>query len=83
MECSIMSTIATVISTAPGDEHSGWVAQTLRRIQSEYQEMPGLCLTPAQAARLLGLQLHECAALLSGLVDVGFLRSTPQGYVRF
>jgi hypothetical protein len=60
----------------------GWVAQTLRRIQAEYAEMPGLCLTSVQAARLLGLQHHECSALLSGLVDVGFLRRTSSGYVR-
>ncbi len=75
----------TPLSASPAvspEDHGGWVAQTLHRIQSEYREMPGLCLTPMQAARLLGLQPHECSALLSGLVDGGFLRRTSAGYVR-
>jgi hypothetical protein len=72
----------TIAMTSDSSDHGGWVEQMLRRIQAEYHEMPGLCLTSAQAARLLGLEHHECTALLSGLVDVGFLRHTSAGYVR-
>jgi DNA-binding IclR family transcriptional regulator len=75
-------TLTPASSAGSVEDQSGWVAQTLRRIQSEYQEMPGMCLTATQAARLLGLQAHECNALLNGLVDVGFLRRTSAGYVR-
>lgn len=73
---------STMLFTSGPPDQSGWVGQMVRRIQSEYTEMPGLCLTSAQAARLLGLQHHECMALLNGLVDVGFLRCTSSGYVR-
>ena len=63
-------------------ETGGEAIQTMRRIQAEYAEMPGLCLTPEQAARLLGLDHRDCSFLLGGLVVSGFLRLTPVGYVR-
>lgn len=63
-------------------ETGGEAIHTMRRIQAEYEEMPGLCLTPQQAARLLGLDPRDCAFLLGGLVVSGFLRLTPSGYVR-
>ena len=47
-----------------------------RRIRAEYSEMPGLCLTAAQAARLWGLDQQECATLLNQLVEGRFLRRT-------
>ena len=51
----------------------------VRRIQSEYLEMPGLCLTPPQARRLWGLTQDECTALLDYLVECRFLRRTRLG----
>ena len=77
-----MSVNTTQQITRSAHDGGAWVAQTVRRVQAEYDEMPGLCLTSAQAARLLGLEHHECVGLLGGLVDVGFLRCTPAGYVR-
>jgi hypothetical protein len=47
--------------------------QMLRRIQSEFREMPGLRLTCRQAQRLWGLDQLVCEALLAALVDVRFL----------
>ena len=45
--------------------------------------MPGLCLTSAQAQRLLGLEADVCADALQFLIDTGFLRRTEAGqYVR-
>jgi hypothetical protein len=44
--------------------------------------MPGLCVTPAQAQRLWGLELHECVGVLGALVTANYLRLTPRGYVR-
>ncbi len=49
------------------------------RILSEYREMPGLCLTASQAARLWGLDLDRCLRLLQRLVAAGRLRCLPQG----
>lgn len=43
------------------------------RARAEFQEMPGMCLTPAQAARLWHLSPDEAQALLLELVRAGFL----------
>jgi hypothetical protein len=51
----------------------------VRRIQGEFLEMPGLCLTPPQACRLWGLDRETCGTLLSRLVDVKFLMRTRDG----
>ena len=51
----------------------------LRRIRSEYSEMPGLCLTAVQAKRLWGLSHQECEMLLNQLVEGRFLRRTQHG----
>lgn len=41
--------------------------------------MPGLRLTEAQAARLLGLELRVCCDVLTILVSEGFLGRTQDG----
>jgi hypothetical protein len=51
-------------------------------IRSEYDEMPGLCLTRAQVQRLWLLEPGACDNVLRALVDAGYLRLTPSGYVR-
>jgi hypothetical protein len=60
----------------------GWITQLLMRIRSEYEEMPGLCLTRPQARRLWGLDEAACDAILSALVDAGYLRMSQRGYMR-
>ena len=57
----------------------GTIEETLRRVQGEFREMPGLRLTPAQASRLWGLDAVSSQALLDALVDVRFLRRSPDG----
>jgi hypothetical protein len=47
--------------------------QTLRRICSEFTEMPGLRLTLRQAQRLWGLDEPTCSSALAFLVNAGFL----------
>ena len=51
----------------------------LQRIQGEFLEMPGLRLTPEQAARLLGLEQQTCAELLKSLVVEKFLACGADG----
>jgi hypothetical protein len=59
------------------------IDETAQRIQGEYLEMPGLCLTLQQARRLWNLDEMTCAAILDALVDLQFLRRTSKGsYVR-
>jgi len=50
-----------------------------RRIQGEFLEMPGLCLTQPQACRLWGLDRDTCGTLLSRLVEAKFLTRTRDG----
>ena len=56
---------------------------TLRRVCSEFMEMPGLRLTSRQAQRLWGLDSQVCEHLLAHLVEAGFLaRREDDVYVR-
>lgn len=52
---------------------------TLRRVQGEFLEMPGLRLTEPQARRLWGLDAASCGALLGALIDAKFLFRTRDG----
>ena len=55
----------------------------VRRIESEYREMPGLNLTVAQAQRLWGIDRGTCERLLTLLVTRRVLKRTPAGrYLR-
>lgn len=52
----------------------------LRRVWSEFMEMPGMRLTPRQAQRLWGVDAPTCAALLEELVAMRFLTQTADGH---
>ena len=52
----------------------------LRRICSEYSEMPGLRVTAHQARRLWGLDASTCSDALECLIDIGFLTLTSSGH---
>lgn len=56
-------------------------AALLRRVIGEYREMPGLCLTLAQACRLFDLSPEKLAWLVGMLVDDGMLKITANGRV--
>jgi len=59
------------------------IADWLRLIRAEYQEMPGLHLTKPQVQRLWGLDGVTSEMLLSLLVDGKFLKRTHRdAYVR-
>ena len=68
----------TQVATVPAAR----VADLVGLIRSEYEEMPGLCLTRAQVQRLWLLEPTACDSVLRALVDAGYLRLTPGGYVR-
>jgi hypothetical protein len=51
----------------------------LRRVKSEFEEMPGLRLTEPQARRLWGLDQAACTALLETLIESRFLFRTRDG----
>jgi hypothetical protein len=55
----------------------------LTRIQMEYLEMPGLCLTSGQARRFWNLEQRACDEILATLVRERFLAQTGSGgYLR-
>ena len=59
------------------------VTDLLQRIRSEFLEMPGLRLTPAQAARLWALDRQTSQQVLDGLTLTGFLlRNRDGAYLR-
>ena len=51
----------------------------LRRIESEYREMPGMSVNEQQAQRLWGLDSTTCLFVLRTLIDRGILRRTARG----
>lgn len=51
----------------------------LRRIRSEYREMPGLALTAAQVQRLFGIDAESCGPVLDTLVRERFLTVSSEG----
>jgi hypothetical protein len=53
------------------------------RIQMEFMEMPGLCLSERQARRLWNIEEATCARILAILVEERFLtRSRDGAYLR-
>jgi hypothetical protein len=55
----------------------------VRRVESEYLEMPGLNLTMPQAERLWGLDRSTCTVILEALIDRQVLKRTNVGtYLR-
>jgi DNA-binding IclR family transcriptional regulator len=51
----------------------------LGRAVAEYREMPGLSLTPPQAARLWGVETADANRILQQLASAGFLTRTSTG----
>jgi hypothetical protein len=58
-------------------------ARLVRRIRSEFLEMPGLRLTPAQASKLWDVDRQTSEAILDVLAILGFLvKRTDGAYLR-
>ena len=49
------------------------------RLLGEFSEMPGLCLTVAQACRLFDLTEMRCALVLREMTEAGLLRLRADG----
>ena len=75
-----MMTVEAPLADRPHDEG---MTPLLHRVRSEFLEMPGLRLTPAQAARLWAVDRHTSERILDGLAMAGFLLKTREGaYLR-
>ena len=67
------------VYTGPERRNQASREQLVRRVRNEFEEMPGLCLTFAQAKLLFGLDPGCCDRVLSGLLQSGFLIRTRTG----
>lgn len=77
---AIMTTLEAPLAKHHHDEA---ITSLQHRIRNEFIEMPGLRLTPAQAARLWGMERHTSELILDGLVVAGFLLKNSAGaYLR-
>ena len=79
-KCAAQNMTDGKIPTHRRREHTLRAAMT--RVRGEFLEMPGMRLTLNQAAKLMGVDVDTAAELLSSLVRVGFLRDTPDGFIR-
>jgi hypothetical protein len=52
------------------------------RVTAEFDEMPGLKLTLAQAARLFSIDAASCASVLGVLVERGVLVTNGRAFAR-
>lgn len=59
--------------------HNDGITPLLHRVRSEFLEMPGLQLTPDQAARLWSLDRSTSGRILDGLTSAGFLSRNRNG----
>jgi hypothetical protein len=84
MSISFSGKITTTIGAPFAENHlDEGITSLLHRIRSEFNEMPGLRLTPAQAARLWGMKRQTSERILDGLALAGFLSKTREGaYLR-
>lgn len=79
----MLTTMLQIEERAGTRRSSPAIRALLRRMEEEYDEMPGLSVTARQAQRLWQVERQACAAALSTLVERGFLKRTRGGlYVR-
>jgi Fic family protein len=74
--------VTTYADQTPSPASSNARRALSRRIQSEYEEMPGLSLTISQAIRFWNLDAPTCARVLEELVEQGYLRRSGNHYRR-
>ncbi len=60
---------------------SGDCSVPAARLTAQFIELPGLRLTPQQAARLLGIDRLMSVEVVSRLLEASFLRRMPDGSV--
>lgn len=66
-------------SVPVNDVPSRWVT-IMQRVRTEYEEMPGLSVTVAQASRLWNIDATTAREVLNAMVDVGYLSAGPRGF---
>jgi hypothetical protein len=57
------------------------VEKLAERIRAEFDEMPGMVLTVAQASRFFGIDDNTTHTVVARLVEAAYLRWTPRGTI--
>ena len=78
-EIKLLPTAASLCPTLAGEQRHPVREELVRRIRGEFEEMPGLSLTPGQAIKLFGVSPDECAGILSHLIEQGVVRLKSDG----
>ena len=73
------------VSSLPHTDHVVQIdpVDARERIRSDFEEMPGLCVTLTQAQRLWSLDESTCVVALNDLMSEGYLRKAMVGIVRY
>ena len=70
---------SATVSLSVDDVSSRWVS-IMQRVRIEYEEMPGLSVTVAQASRLWNIDASIAREVLNAMVDVGYLSAGARGF---
>jgi hypothetical protein len=57
------------------------VEKLAERIRAEFDEMPGMVLTVAQASRFFGIDDNMTHTVVARLIEAAYLRWTPRGTI--
>jgi hypothetical protein len=80
LDITLVPAVAHLPETLPIERRNVAAREALvRRIHSEFEEMPGLSLTPVQASRLFGVSLEAGARILLRLTAERRLRLRSDG----
>ena len=80
LDIPLVPAVAHLPATLPAERRNVAAREALvRRIHSEFQEMPGLSLTLVQATKLFGVSLDACSRILRRLIEERRLRLRSDG----
>ena len=80
LDITLVPAVVRLPATVPTERRNVAVRATLlRRIHREFEEMPGMSLTPAQATALFGISRDAGSRILLGLTEERVLRMRSDG----
>jgi hypothetical protein len=81
LEPELVPSLTAIPLLKPGSDRRNWTDRNalVRRVESEFKEMPGTSLTLAQAVRLFSLPQGPCQRILSVLVKDGAMSLRKDG----
>ena len=75
-----MAALGPVLRAAPDRRDLRSRTALVQRIEAEFREMPGLCITLGQASRLFGLSEDVCQRVLGQLAETDAIQRAGNYY---